>query len=104
MSSSSNYSDSDASILDDESSMDRDECNNRKCRRLVALVSHYIFTKRNKRRKIPLPRVGKKKGGGDIVVAGGGGGGIVVTKNKFVVTNNKLTDARAKNRESCKRN
>jgi hypothetical protein len=55
MSSSSNDSGSDASILDDESS------NSRKRHRLVALVSSYILIKRNKRRKIPAQRAGKKK-------------------------------------------
>jgi hypothetical protein len=59
MSFSSHDSNSDSSI-DDESSIDRDECDNRKCRRLVALVSRYIILNINKRRKIPSQCAGKK--------------------------------------------
>jgi hypothetical protein len=61
-SSSTNDSDSDSST-DDESSIERDECNSRKRRRLLALVSGYIFIKRNQRRQlyIPLLRAKKKK-------------------------------------------
>ena len=50
----------DGSGIDDESSIERDECNGRK-RRLVALVSGFILIKRNQRRRIPSRRAGKKK-------------------------------------------
>ncbi len=63
MSSSSNDSDSHSDVsIDDESSIDRDECNSRRRRHLARLVTGYIFMKKIKRRKIPLqPRAGKKK-------------------------------------------
>jgi hypothetical protein len=59
MSFSSHDSNSDSSIAN-ESSIDRDECDNRKRHRLVALVSGYIILNRNKRLKIPSQCAGKK--------------------------------------------
>ena len=61
-SSSTNDSNSDSST-DDESSIERDECNSRERRRLLALVSGYVFIKRNQRRQlhVPLLRAKKKK-------------------------------------------